>query len=84
MKSLDNIAIDLVGKVLPACRCLSFIHRGSAAGVSESYSRLYSELLPLLEIKPTLPFNFEVYYNDAGDPYADSYRFKICVPLTTL
>ena len=31
--------------------------------------------------KPGLPFNFETYYPDAVDPWSDSYRFKICVPL---
>ncbi len=81
METLDSLEIDLVGKAVPACDCLVFEHRGSAAHVAESYRAIYAEILPAMDRKPILPFNFETYYPDAGDPYASDYHFRICVPL---
>jgi len=81
METLDSLEIDLVGKAVPACDCLVFEHRGSAAFVAESYRSIYADLLPAMDRKPSLPFNFETYYPDAGDPYASDYRFRIYVPL---
>jgi predicted transcriptional regulator YdeE len=81
METLDELELDLSGKAVPACDCIAFEHRGSAARVSESYRAIYAELLPAMDRKPALPFNFESYYPDAGDPYSDSYRFRICIPL---
>jgi predicted transcriptional regulator YdeE len=81
METLDSLEIDLVGKAVPACDCLVFEHHGSAALVGESYRAIYADILPAMERKPILPFNFETYYPDAGDPYAKDYRFRICIPL---
>lgn len=82
METLDGLELDLVGKAVPACDCLVFEHRGSAARIPESYRAIYAELLPALDRKPSLPFNFESYYPGAGDPWSDGYRFRICVPLS--
>lgn len=81
METLDELPFDLVGKAVPACSCLTFLHRGSAARVGESYAAIYGSLLPALDRKPVLPFNFEHYFDDSGDPYSDGYSFKICVPI---
>jgi len=81
METLDYLPLDLVGKAVPECECLSFLHRGSAARVGESYAAIYGTLLPALDRKPALSFNFEVYFEDAVDPYSDAFRFKICVPV---
>lgn len=80
METLDELPIDLAGKAVPACECLVFEHRGSAARVGESYRAIYAEILPALDRRPAGSFNFEVYHEDSGDPYAESYRFGICVP----
>lgn len=81
METLDALPLDLVGRAVPGCECLSFLHRGSAARVGESYAAIYGTLLPSLDRKPSLPFNFEWYFQDAGDPYSEEFRFKICVPV---
>lgn len=81
METLDKLPLDLVGKAMPACECLVFTHRGSVARVGESYKAIYAEILPALARRPAQPFNFETYFEDAGDPYSSSYRFKICIPL---
>lgn len=82
METLDALPLDLIGRAIPGCECLTFLHRGSAARVGESYQAIYGTLLPSLDRKPSLPFNFEWYFEDAGDPYAQDYRFKICVPVS--
>lgn len=81
METLDALPLDLIGRAAPGCECLSFLHRGSAARVGESYAAIYGTLLPSLDRKPSLPFNFEYYFEDAGDPYSEDFRFKICVPV---
>ena len=82
METLDCLEIDLVGKAVPRCDCLVFEHRGSAARIGESYRAIYADLLPSMDRKPGLPFNFETYYPDAGNPWDDGYRFRISVPLS--
>lgn len=81
METLDELPLDLVGKAVPACDCLVFEHRGSASRIAESYGTIYADLLPAMDLKPTMAFNFERYRPDAGDPWSDAYRFDICVPL---
>lgn len=82
METLDELPLDLVGKAVPECECLAFLHRGSAARIGESYAAIYGSLLPSMDRKPSLPFNFEWYFEDSGDPYSQEYRFKICVPVS--
>lgn len=82
VERLEGLDLDLIGKVAPPCDCVVFEHRGSAARIGESYRAIYGELLPAMNRKPGLPFNFERYYPDAGDPYSDEYRFRIFVPLS--
>jgi len=81
METLDELPLDLIGRVLPACDCLVFEHRGSVARVGESYRAIYAKILPSMTEKPVLPFNFESYLEGAGDPYSEDYRFSICVPI---
>lgn len=81
METLDALPLDLVGRAVPECECLAFLHRGSAARVAESYDAIYGTLLPAMDRKPSLPFNFEWYFEDSCDPYSENYRFKICVPV---
>jgi AraC family transcriptional regulator len=81
METLDELPLDLVGKAVPACDCLVFEHRGAASRIAESYGTIYADLLPAMDRRPTLAFNFERYLPDAGDPWSDVYRFDICVPL---
>ena len=81
METLDELPLDLVGKAVPSCDCLVFEHRGSASRIAESYSAIYADLLPAMDRKPAMAFNFERYHADAGDPWSDAYRFDICVPL---
>ena len=81
METVDELPLDLVGKAVPACDCLVFGHRGSASRIAESYEAIYANLLPALDRRPALAFNFERYLPDAGDPWSEAYRFDICVPL---
>jgi len=81
METLDELPLDLVGKAVPACDCLVFEHRGSASRIAESYRAIYADLLPAMDRKPAMAFNFERYLPGAGDPRSDAYRFDICVPL---
>lgn len=81
MESLDELPMDLVGKAVPPCECLVFTHHGSVASVGQSYEAIYARILPSLDRRPSLPFCLESYFDDAGDPYADGYRFRILVPL---
>lgn len=81
VRDLSGLPVDLVGKSVPACDCLVFTHRGSVRRVGESYRAVYEKWLPASDRKPAYPFNYERYLPDAGDPYADSYAFEICVPV---
>lgn len=81
VRDLSDLPVDLVGKAVPACDCLVFTHRGSVLRIGESYRAIYGKWLPASDRKPALPFNYERYPEDAGDPYADSYAFQICVPV---
>jgi len=82
MESLDSLPIDLVGKAVPACDCLVFRHEGPAAEIGKSYERIYGELLPAMDRKPSLPFNFESYPAGEADPASTCYWVDICVPLS--
>lgn len=79
-RSLDELPIDFMAKVVPACECLVFVHRGPISQVGESYQAIYSDLLPSLERRPFLPFNLEDYFDDAPDPRSPDYRMRILVP----
>ncbi len=79
--SLSRVPIDMIGKVVPACGCLVFTHKGSMARVGETYQAIYRDWLPCSEKRPTLPFNFERYPPGSADSYSDSYVMEICVPV---
>jgi AraC family transcriptional regulator len=79
---ISSLPVDLVGKHVPGCDCLVFTHRGSVAGIGDSYRSIYERWLPACDRRPSLPFNFERYPAGAGDPYDASYTFEICVPVT--
>jgi AraC family transcriptional regulator len=79
---LSDLPIDLAGKSVPRCDCLVFTHRGPVSRIGDSYRGIYERWLPASERRPALPLNFERYPDGAGDPYADSYVFEICVPVT--
>ena len=79
---ISDLPIDLVGKSVPGCDCLVFTHRGSVARIGESYRSIYERWLPASDRRPALPFNCERYLEGAGDPYAETYVFQICVPVT--
>jgi predicted transcriptional regulator YdeE len=78
---LSQLPIDLVGKSVPGCACLVFTHHGSMANVGESYRSIYQVWLARSDRRPTMPFNFERYFEDAPDPFSDSYSMQICVPV---
>jgi AraC family transcriptional regulator len=82
VRDLTALPIDLVGKAVPSSDCLVFTHRGSVLRIADSYRAVYEKWLPASDRKPSLPFNYERYPEGAGDPYADSYTFQICVPVT--
>jgi AraC family transcriptional regulator len=79
---LAGLPVDLSGKSVPGCSCLVFTHRGSAAGIGDSYRSIYEKWLPESDLRPSLPFNFERYLENAGDPYSESCSMQICVPVS--
>jgi AraC family transcriptional regulator len=78
---LENVPMDLIGKMVPACDCLVFTHRGSMSSVGDSYQAIYGRWLQDTDRRPVLPFNFERYADDGKDPWSDGYSMEICVPV---
>jgi predicted transcriptional regulator YdeE len=73
--------MDCIGKTVPACSCLVFTHNGSMTGIGESYRDIYMKWLPQSDRRPTLPFNFERYFDGQSDPYSEECSMQICVPV---
>ena len=57
----SDLPIDLVGKSVPGCDCLVFIHRGPVTRIGDSYRGIYDRWLPASDRRPALLFNFERY-----------------------
>jgi AraC family transcriptional regulator len=77
---LARLPMDLIGKSVPACDCLVFTHRGSMAGVGDTYASIYGDWLAESDRRLALPFNFERYPPGESDPWSDGYSMEICVP----
>lgn len=83
MSTLDRMDIDLTGRAVPECTCLVFTHAGPVDRIPDSYATIYGELLPVMDHRPSLPFNYEDYSAYANDPDSDETCFDIYIPISS-
>ena len=80
--SLDEIPVQLFGKVLPANRYAVFTHKGKLPGkITETFRYIYEEWLPNSGQKQAGPYDFERYDNRFKGPENDESVIEIYVPI---
>ncbi len=80
--TLDDIPVQLVGKILPANRYAVFTYKGKLPGnLPDLFQHIYREWLPKSGFKQAGPYDFERY--GAGFKGADNDEsvIDICIPI---
>lgn len=80
--TLDEIPVQLVGKILPANRYAVFTHKGKLPGrITETFGHIYGEWLPRSGYKQTGPYDFERYDARFKGADNDESLTDICIPI---
>ena len=80
--TLDEIPVQLVGKILPANRYAVFTHQGKLPGqIAETFRYIYGEWLPSSGYKQAAPYYLERYDTRFKGPDNEESHTDICIPI---
>ena len=81
VENLDEIPMDMVGKIVPANTYAVFTHKGPVSGLRNTYENIFGNWINQADVEVIPGFDFELYDDRFTSPDDPNSEIDIYIPI---